>query len=72
MASLCLIFWVVFYCILGAYVIVCPDKTKYKLSQASTSTIRWWGIIIFGAGVWLAIAVILFNSSLALTKSLFE
>ena len=70
MASLALIFWVAFYCILGVYVMLFPDKTKCKLNQASRSTIRWWGVVIFGAGVWLAIAIVLFNSALALIKTL--
>ena len=70
MLSIYLIVWVIFYCILGFIIILWPDKTKYKISQASSATIRWWGVIIFCAGIWLAIAVVLFNWALTLLKSL--
>lgn len=70
MLSIYLIAWVIFYCILGFVIIIRPDKIKYKISQASSATIRWWGFIIFCAGIWLAIAVVLFNYALTLPKLL--
>jgi len=70
MLSIYFIVWVIFYCTLGFIIIIWPDKTKYKISQASRATIRWWGVIIFCAGIWLAIAVALFYFVLALLNSL--
>jgi hypothetical protein len=70
MLSLAFLMWAIFCCILGSMIIIWPDKTKRKLGQASNSTIRWWGVFIFDTGVWLAIAVWLFNRALALLNSL--
>ncbi len=70
MLSIGLIVWVIFCCILGLIIIIWPDKVKYRISQASRSTIRWWGVIVFCTGIWLAIAVGLFNWALAFLNSL--
>jgi uncharacterized membrane protein len=53
-------------------IIIWPDKTKQKINQASNSAIRWWGVLIFGAGVWIAIAVVIINSVLGLVKALVQ
>ena len=70
MLSIYLIVCAIFYCILGFIIILWPDKTKNKISQASRATIRAWGVIIFAAGILIAIAVVLFNCALALLNSL--
>jgi hypothetical protein len=70
MLSICLIAWAIFCCIIGFIIIIRPDKTKHKLSQASSSTIRWYGFVIFCTGIWLAIAIGLFNWALKLLNSL--
>lgn len=70
MLSIYLTLWVIFYCILGLIIIIWPDKTKHKVSQASITTVRLWGVIIFCASIWLAIAVVLFNYALTFPKLL--
>ena len=67
-----LIFFAVLYCTAGSAVIIWPDQVKQRLSHASRASIRWYGIIIFGAGVWLAIAAVLLNSALALVRTLMQ
>lgn len=62
--------WSIFCCILGLIVIIWPGKVKYKVGQASNATIRWWGIVILCTGIWLAVAVGLFNLALAFLVSL--
>jgi len=70
MLSVYLIGCAIFYCIIGCIIIIWPGKTKHKLNRASNSTIRLCGVIVFCAGIWLAIAVGLFNWALVLLDSL--
>jgi hypothetical protein len=70
MLSIGYIVWAIFCCIIGFIIIIWPDKTRYKLIQASSASIRWWGVIVFCTGIWLAVAVGLFNCVLALLNSL--
>jgi len=70
MLSISYIVWAIFCCIMGFIIIIRPDKTKHKLSRASNSTIRGWGVFIFCTGIWLASATSLFNWALRLLNSL--
>jgi uncharacterized membrane protein len=72
MASLALLIWVIVYCVLGSMIVIWPDKTRQKINHASNSNIRWWGVLILGAGVWLAIAVLIINSLLGLVKTMVQ
>ena len=70
MLSIGYIIWAIFCCILGLIIIVWPDNTKHKLARTPNTTIRWWGFFVFCTGIWLAIAVWLFNWALAHLNSL--
>lgn len=70
MLSIVYTVWAIFCCIIGFIVIIWPDKTKYKISRASSANIRLWGVFIFCTGIWFAVAVGLFNWALALLNSL--
>jgi len=70
MLSICYIVWAILCCIIGFIIIIRPDKTKNKINQASSAEVRLWGVAIFCTGIWLAIAVGLFNWALAFLKSL--
>ena len=61
MLSIYYIVWAILCCIIGFIIIIRPDKTKNKINQASSAEIRWWGVAIFCTGIWLAIAIVLFN-----------
>ncbi len=66
MLSVYLAGWVAFYCIVGSLVMIWPGKTRAKVAQMSATSVRVWGLIVFLAGIWLAVAAILFNNAIHL------
>ena len=72
MAALGLLVCAIIYCIFGSMMIIFPKKTKEKLNGASNSTIRWYGVIVFAAGVLIAAAAVIINGLCVLLLKITE